>query len=489
MTRQATVKDGAKSSGPPSARLAKWIPWAIRSLPLMALAVIPFCILSLSTSLSDLRTYPGLDLRSKVVGARAVAASLDPYDQDAAGRQSDYFKSVKTPLYSPALLILYIPLSGLAFETQRSIYFWLDWVFAAGALYLLIRFLSLDRQRMYLCWIAYASFVLCSYAFRIHLERGQYYVLLLLLTCYVAASLKNNWTSWMSCLPAALLMVLRPTYGLILIFAVICMGSKKWVFRIFTLTAALFLVTLPLVGLHGWTEFAHVAALRGAEHIADIMTTACGRSLPAIASNGTGNGPFVFEHIDFSNSLPHPAINGTFIGLVYWVSDNINKAHRLPATACGLAKWASTVNSLFALVVLAGGTWVAWLARKRTVSRNVLIAGAMLWPMLFEIFGPERYLYTAVLEVLPLLLLATDRSVFQGVSAGASGFYWLVAFLALALAPSVLFQIGDLGFVKQSLDSAIILLMLPAAMAVVIVHSVLTSGKPNLVDRQLGEHS
>jgi hypothetical protein len=258
------------------------------------------------------------------------------------------------------------------------------------------------------------------------------------------------------------------------IFELMSGGSKKWVFRVLAFATALFLLTLPFVGLHGWTEFARVAALRQAGHVAEITNT-CGDSLPDSATIGAVSGPFIIEHIDFSKPLAHPAINGTFIGLVSWVSDTVNKAHHLSVTACELVKRTSVVNSALELVILAGGTWVAWLARKRMASRNVLIASMMLWPIIFEIFGPERFLYTAVLEVLPLVLLATDRSVFHGASASASGFYRLVAFLTLGLAPPVLFQIGNLGLMKRTLDSAIILLVLPTVMVVVCVHAILTS--------------
>lgn len=474
MTQRNEAEDPAGQPPNLSPVRARWIGKAIRSLPILALIVIPFVVLSLLTALSDLRTYPGFDLRPKVVGARAVAASLDPYDLDAAGKENDFFKSTTTPLYTPALLMLYVPLSGLAFETQRVVYFCLDWFFAAGALYLLLRYLGLDRRRAYLGWIAFAIFILCSAAFRIHLERGQYYMLLLLLTFHVAASLKNHWTGWLSCLPAALLMVLRPTYGLILVFALASLGSGRWVFRVFALAAALFLLTLPWAGLHEWTEFAHVAGARQAAHITE-MISGCSDPVPSSAGAGASNGPFVIEHIDFSNILPHTAINGTFIGLVSWISDIVNKVHRLTPAACGWLQWTSAVNTVLLLAILVGGAWTAWLARRRRVRRNVLVACVLLWPMLLEIFGPERFLYTAVLEVLPFLLLATDESVFPEVSAGASGTYRLVAFLALGLAPNVLFQVGNLGFLKQTLDSAAILLVLPCVMAIVCVRAILNS--------------
>jgi len=413
------------------------IPIVHRILPFLALATIPFCFLCLVTSISDLRTYPGVDLRPKVVGARLLAAGLDPYDSEENLPQDDYFRKSGPVTYTPALLALYVPLSALPFAMQRMIYFGLDWLCVAATFYLLQRHFCRTRLERYSCWIFYAAYIVCSYSFRLHLERGQYYTLLLLLTCHAAASIKNKRAEWLSCVPTGLLLLLRPTYGLMLIAALICFGARKWALRVTIVAALMFFVTLEFGGVQRWFSFIHVAHEVQLRHLAEI-TTNCN------AWNGTQSslkpGTNVFEHIDFQKMLNSHSMNGTFIGCF---SVPFVRAWRALSPVCGVLspKWISSLNSTFMILVLAGGIAVAYIAKRRIVSRNTLIAFMVLWPSVFEIFGPERFFYTAVLTVLPLLLLLLDPDNFNLNLLGTPRLYFLTAVLGLGLLSPMVFQL------------------------------------------------
>jgi hypothetical protein len=471
MIQSASNEGLAVSSIPPVDSVDRAIQRARRLLPFFALATIPFCVLCLYVAISDLRDYPGVDLRPKVAGARALAVGIDPYEPNASAQPGEYFKSNTVPNYTSALLALFIPLSGLPFETQRTIYFWLDWVLAAGAFYLTQRAFCMRRERVYFFWIVYAIFILCSYSFRFHLERGQYYMLLLFLTSYAAASIQNSWTSWPSCVPVALLLLIRPTYLLILPVAFACLGARKWSLRVISIAIVMFTMTLHYGGIQRWIEFVQVVHAVGAQHLETSKTLCC---VPRRAPDYPAHN--VIEKTDFAKMLPPHAVNGTFVGMV---SLGFVHASREYPSVCGLfsTKWIARVSYVFIGLILTGGLAVIRSARNRIVSRNVLIAFMVLWPLILEIFGPERYFYTAVVEVLPLSMLVLDRDVFRHESRSSAGICRWLSLLALGVLPPAIFQLLPYMRFVSSLMSVLISLVLPVSLAMFCVYTVLTSPK------------
>ena len=445
-----------------------------RSLPFLALALVPFFLQCLIQSVSDLRSYPAIDLRSKVVGARLLAAGHDPYVSYEDPQHSEYFKSTTRPNYTPVLLALYVPLSSLQWWTQRAIYFALDWLFAAAALCLLLRYFCDTREKKYVCWIVYAVFIFCSYAFRIHLERGQYYVFLLLLTCQVAVALKKGWSGWLACVPAALLLLVRPTYGLILPVAFLCFGARRWTLRVVVVAATIFALTLPLGGIQRWAGFMHNVRSAQQLHLNEIMN---GCSVATKAAPPTSVEPSLIENIDFSRALEHRAINGTFIGIVGWVlghSDVLVFLRRYCST-----HWITLANSAGTAVVLLCGVGIIWISRKRSVSPTFLIAFLALWPTAFEIFGPERFLYTSVVEVLPLVLVLLDWGRFQRGSGGWVKYFVLPALLALGLLPPIAFQLGQKHGIIATPMSAATLVILPLSLFAYTGYAIWASPRRN----------
>jgi hypothetical protein len=449
--------------------LARTLQIGRRLLPWIALATIPFCFLCLFVSISDLHTYPGVDLRVRVAGARALDAGLDPYDMDGLAAHGDYFKAGNAVSFTPALLALYIPLSKLPFRTQRTIYFWMDWMFVAGAFYLLKHSFCKTRESVYLCWIVFAIFIVCSYSFRFHLERGQSYMFLMLLTCYLAAAVKNHWTGWISCLPVALLLLVRPTYALIFVAALACPGMSKWFIRLLLVTIAIFAMTLHYDGIARWLEFPVQVRASQAVRMERNRTLCCNPHSPPDTP-----APNVIEGIDFGKMLPPHAINGTFLGIV---SLGFVHAGQHFSSACRWfsVKWITRANNCLMALILAGGLAVAWAARRRKVSQNVLIAFMVLLPLVFELCAPERFFYTAVVEVLPLLLLLLDRSVLELALNGRAGAYRWLALIALGILPPAIMQIVPFMRVLTSLMSVLILLALPIALAAFCAWAVFSS--------------
>jgi hypothetical protein len=401
---------------------------AIRLLPILSFALIPACLLCFFISLADLREYAGIDLRPKMAGARMLAAGLDPYDMKLNPHLSEYFQTNNPPLYTPALLALYIPLSSLPAHIQRVIYFTLDWILALTILAVLLRYLCRTRNQRYLCWCIYAISLLCSYSFRMHLEAVQYYMILLLLTGLIAISLKNNSATWLACAPAALLILLRPTYGLVWIGVMLCLRSWKWSFRVALLAALLFAMTLDFGGVERWRGFGRVVMERQQRHL-DRYSRPC----DVIAVPRPPDLPMTIEGVDYSKYFPTDAASGTLIGIA-----TIRGTH--------YCKWVPTnallrFNQFLEVLTLALGVMVLLLAHQRLANRQFKIALILLWPMIFEIFGPERYFYAAVLGVLPLILVLVNPESWQRLQSRGWSLYLLLLIVTIGVVSPVVFQL------------------------------------------------
>jgi len=159
--------------------------WRVRAAFWLALAGISLA--GFLNTLGDVRRYPGTDLRARVVGAREMLRGLDPYfiaaktDQTETLQDPDRYAAVCSRCtYSPTLLCLYAPLANLPYGDQRYIWFAAEWCALAGSI-LLLRGTIRDGLLKNV-FTAVAVFFFADGPFwRLHLERGQYYVFILFL--------------------------------------------------------------------------------------------------------------------------------------------------------------------------------------------------------------------------------------------------------------------------------------------------------------------
>jgi hypothetical protein len=153
---------------------------AVLALAIAAEAVAAQAVLSWC----DARHYPGVDLRARVVGVRMALAGQDPYfgrqDQAVADELWDPLRpaTMSRCTYSPAVLLFYAPLAKLPYRPQRFLWALLEWT----ALGLSIACLggTLPRRTRRTTWLVAAAVLFVgTYFWRVHVERGQYYVFLL----------------------------------------------------------------------------------------------------------------------------------------------------------------------------------------------------------------------------------------------------------------------------------------------------------------------
>jgi hypothetical protein len=435
-------------------------------------------VASLVVSVKDTRRYPGGDLRAKIVGSRLLVAKRNPYQMVTEAEKNDYYRASEVAFSSPAVLAVYVPLQAVPYRLERVFYFCLDWLLAGTVFFLLARFFCRTRGERLLCWLVYAVFVPCSYSFRLHLERGQYYMMLLTLTCVAAVCIQRRQSGWLACCPVALLILMRPTYALLLVAAYFAFGQRRWAWRSAALTAVLFLLTLPLGGWKSWSEFNQAVKDRQTSNFAEMSSFCSGPAARAAFLNASDSAPppVMIDGLDFSQALSARSVNATVDGLLTMRTRTTAKH---PAVVCRFYSpaWLGRCNTLGTLLVLLAGGVFLLLARGREISANVLLASALVWPLLLELFLPERFFYSAVIEVLPLLLLVLDRQFVSTEAPSPGRLRWLEALLLLALVPVVLFQLLLRSSIVGLLCSIVIEVLLPVALALFCAGVILAAPK------------
>ena len=148
--------------------------------------LISLLILSLHSfvvSLGDTKQYAGVDLRNKVVGARYLLAGLDPYAIEW-NPPSEWFldprRSYPGPsrtTVTPLVLMAYCPLAWLPYPTQRIIWALIEWFTMILCILVLMRIAPRGMARFIFLVFALLFFV-SGYFWRLHVERGQYYIFL-----------------------------------------------------------------------------------------------------------------------------------------------------------------------------------------------------------------------------------------------------------------------------------------------------------------------
>lgn len=348
---------------------------------------------ALTGTIGDLRSYPGIDLRAKVVGARLLIRGMDPYYDSRQEAHPDHLRMLAEDTYSPALLILYAPLCEISWNTQRIVYFCLDWFSILFCFLFLSRTFPLGAPRVSL-WLIFVLMFIAGPSFRLHLERGQYYIELALLVCLAASCLLHEHDSWLGSLPLALLVLFRPTYA-ICILGLIVLRRFRLAVIASSLCSLLFVLTLPLAGVSGWKNYFKEI------HSNQFETTAAAY---ADVRSSAVQSPLI-EGIDFSRSLTYPGYlaDRTLTGVAQSsVSQPLAQfIHRIAPTASDFARLnfiGLVLACLFDLVLVYG------FARNRT-GDAIAIAFLFLAPLNLEFFAPQRFAYCDVTILASALLL------------------------------------------------------------------------------------
>lgn len=347
---------------------------------------------ALWTSWNDIHTYGGVDLRDKVVFARLLRAGTDPY---FAKMTADWPEELIDPNYylgavrisiTPPAICVYMPLSGLAYGTQRSAWFCIEWAAFLTSAALLAWSLRPRRGRVLFLLVALYLFA-GGYFWRLHVERGQYYAVVLLLLSLASFLFQKKRGAWTAGIPLGIAIAIRPTLIAVPLFL--------WILRrretaLATLVSLVLFVAacLPFTGLKSWANYAHAVKLWEIQY-----------TYPqALPPRETAPLPTQVEGCDFHEFLPARTTNTSVMDrlskyqdLVPW----IDYRPWLPAFCKGLAA-AMTAALAWRLLSLQRGP---------RYPLYTLGLGAVVACNLDYLLAPMRAGYVDVLLLFPLALL------------------------------------------------------------------------------------
>jgi hypothetical protein len=367
-------------------------------LALIGLTVAAFC-----DTVKDAREYGGTDLRARVVGARELLLKKDPYFTPA---QTDQIETLQDPdryandatrcTYSPTLLYLYAPLAHLPYKTQRLIWFGIEWAALAGSILLLRA--TLRGRLLKDVFTALALIFFADGAFwRLHVERGQYYifiVFLMSLTAYL--SLRKRKTDdgdeirhdqlWYG-IPLGIAAAIRLT-PLAILLPLWAAGFKRTAIGAAVIAMACVGATMHFGGVTLWKDYFRNANFQS-KLILDRDFAATQRAaLPPL--------PATAEGVTFQRVLDAPIWNITFATQI--LGPFSQRMRWIP----NVQYW-NTLSKCAAALVCLLFTTALWF--RPTVKPPEALAAAFLCGLLVDFFVPIRYSYADISFLIPIGLL------------------------------------------------------------------------------------
>lgn len=360
--------------------------------PRLALAVgAVLACQALRVSWNDVHTYGGVDLRDKVVFARLLWAGQDPYFVDM---RPDWPETLIDPNYyvgavrisiTPPAILLYLPLSGLPYQTQRVAWYFLEWAALLGACALLAHALRPHRGRTLFLALALIFFA-GGYFWRLHVERGQYYSCLLFLLA-LATWISVRKRHALGGVPLGLAMAIRPTLLVVPLFLWLT-GQRKLALTAIASCVLCMVAALPITGVESWKNY--VTAMR----LWEIEAT----NPDALPARTTHQLPTTIEGVDCFQMLPARTSNTSALEVLGKFQEFAPNWHYRP----WLGVFCKAVGGLLA-------AFVAWrivrMPHSTNTQRHALAVGIMVAYNLDYLLAPARQGYVDVILLLPLALL------------------------------------------------------------------------------------
>lgn len=389
----------------------------------------------------DVRTNPADDLRNRVVGARVMLAGYEPYHFDwQPGMPEEWLDPVYDPkarrlTLSPPMLLPYAVMAPAPFKLQRFISFVAEWLAMIASLCLLARSLPAPRHRV-IFLLGAVVFVIASDYWRIHLERGQMYVFVLLALSVAIYAAREHPDSIACGIAFGMLALMRPNLlcalpALVLVQRWRCAGAMAA-----TVTAGV-VAASALLPWSSWPGYLTV----GDQYFAQAQDYDAMPDIPRPAHEGPVEGVWFYSPMTNFRSNSFAPI---YRFLDQWlqqfrVVDQSGVEYRYGLPDINLAL-TSKVAMVSLAALLCG---LAWL--RRGAAPHSLTALIIVLSMDTEYFLPIRWGYADVVLLAPLALLLPVLLEMEGKN------QWLLAVVLLGLLS------GPLGQLFFSLDVATVL--------------------------------
>jgi hypothetical protein len=368
------------------------------------LALAGITLASFMQSLGDVRESPGTDLRARVVGAREMILGIDPYFVPAKTNQIDalqdpdrYVAICSRCTYSPALLCLYVPFANLPYQTQRYIWFGFEWMALAASIILLRGMLRGRLLKNTFTAISLLFFV-DSVFWRVHVERGQYYIFIVLLfslTARLILGRGNDYEDpdgrdkWWYGIPLGIAAALRLTpFAAVLPLWV--MGFRRTAIGAAVAALLCLSATLPIGGVKLWESYFRCVSIHSRLILDQDYLKSEKAKLPPLPDSAEG--------MTYRRMLNAPDVNMTFAAEV------LQPLSHEFAWMPGMSKW-ETISRCGAIFVALLFPFI--LRRRSPFQPAEKIAAAILCVLLVDFFLPIRNSYADITFLVPLGLLIT----------------------------------------------------------------------------------
>jgi len=253
----------------------------IAAVLLIALLALSFCI-----DWRMVTTGGSIDYRNRITGARLLGEGIDPYHYKWRPGQPEEFCDIYNNLavevskttVTPTLLVLLIPFAVLPYKASQLLWLLAEWGLLLAAGILGWRMMRPGWRRW--IWAAVVTGFSYSLAWRLHVDRGQFYILLTFLVIVwlslVRSGTRNTdrWAGWI----AGLLVCLRPPFLLILAPFLWFRGKGQWNPALVSLAIGL---TLPMLFRPSiWLEYLSGMATWSEIYRADAEPTPPAQAYP-----------------------------------------------------------------------------------------------------------------------------------------------------------------------------------------------------------------
>ncbi len=362
----------------PSPGEAKWHMAAL----LMALTLAS-TLFALYQTGKDAWRYPGTDLRDKVIGARRLLEGKNPYYKPWQQFEPEHVRMFTRNTYTPALLALYAPLCELPYKIQRIIYAAFDWVEVLVCALVLWRVFP-DLKRSWLLSCSFLLLTVPNFSFLLHVERGQYYVLILLLSTVAAVCvLKSRFQGFAVCCLCCLLLI-RPTF-LITLACLFLLGHRRLVAKCALIITAVIVALLPVITPKVWG--AYFETMKEAQAF-ELMAV---DRFPVYTAPFPALGSHIADGLDFDNVKGDLWYHADRVLIVSayrgFLASRIRRIGLTGSRIVNKINFAALLLTSLAVCSLAA----YW--KQRPVSLASQLALVFSAPTIVETFGPQRNCY------------------------------------------------------------------------------------------------
>jgi len=304
------------------------------------------------------------------------------------------YPGVSRVTVTPPTLFAYVPFAQLSHRTQQLIWWTLQWAALAGTILILLRSFEagMELRKMFLL-TAVVCFV-GSWFWRLHVERGQYYIFVTMLICLDLAALRNmkERAPWVG-IPIGIAIALRPTSA-VLAPLLWFMDERDAAKRAVLTATAIVICSALIVGVPVWKHFFETVSSAAFAEVDRNFEAAHFGPVTAVA-------PALLEGLDFSKELPHYS-GGSTIGALF------------------KQQWAVTLSGLVAIIAtLLAMTIIRGMSRRKYVRRDAILLFLSMMPIVMDFTRPMRNTYADVdfLPVVALMLSVMPRRIFFKASA------------------------------------------------------------------------